>query len=186
MQSRGSSAVSRFALVFDSPFLFFGVVVGYVLLFILLPANGFWINDNGLKFIQLQAFQINRFTEFFVPWPGGELDPAFLSAPIKAPFGKIMDGRLYVSYPPLFALISALPYRLLGMRGLYLIPLMAVLLLFLTVQKLGETLGKDPAHASKSGKVALLLTALASPVLFYSFTFWEHTLALAFCCLSLK
>ena len=185
MSHQGLPSLVRPGRIFTPSLLFFLIVTGYGLLWTTLPVNGFWINDNGLKFIQLQAFQQNRFRAFYIPWQGEALDPDFQTAPIQAPFGKTLNGNLFVSYPPLFALISVLPYRLFGMSGLYLLPLLGAFLLFWTVQRLGETVCQNPARASGAGKTALLLVALASPVAFYSFTFWEHTLALAFCCQSL-
>jgi len=64
-----------------------------------------------------------------VPWPGREFDPALSFRPLGDPFGRVIDGRLFVSFPIAFALVTSVPYRVFGVGGLTLLPFLAGLLL---------------------------------------------------------
>ena len=75
------------------------VVTAYASTYLLLPNRGFWINDNGCKFIQVQGIIRSDYETFSIPWPGAELDPEFTFSPLRDPFGHVIDGRLYVQYP---------------------------------------------------------------------------------------
>ena len=88
-------------------------------MFACLAHVGFWINDNGLKFVQLQAIEASGYRDYSIPWPGQSIDPEFRLNPLQAPFGWNHEGRLYASYPPTFALLASLPHRVLGAPGLY-------------------------------------------------------------------
>jgi hypothetical protein len=132
--------------------------------------RAFWVIDNANKFLQMQAIVASGYRDFSIPWPGRDLDPGYRWNPIPAPFGVIEDGRLYSFYPPAFALLASLPYRLLGMRGLLALPLLSAVALFAAVARTSRTLGADP-HGQAT---AVLLTGLCTPVWFYSVVFWEH------------
>ncbi len=139
--------------------------------FLLLPHGGFWINDNGCKFIQMEGLIQGPDAGFAIPWPGEEIDPTYAYAPIGDPFAHLIAGRLYISFSPAFAWLSSLPYRLFGTSGLYLLPILGGLLTLPAVWRLagllpGRSLGQP---------LALIVVALGTPLWFYSFTFWEHT-----------
>jgi hypothetical protein len=156
------------------------VVLIYLVVFALLRHDGFWINDNGLKFLQVQAIEASHYRDYSLPWPGRAIDPGFEFTPLSRGFGWIVGGRLYASYSPVFALVSSVPHQLFGFPGLYLLPLAGTLAVLLAVRRLAALLSPDLELAGAAGKIAVVLTALAGPVWFYSFTFWEHTPALAF------
>jgi hypothetical protein len=154
--------------------------VALVYLTILLLLNdGFWINDNGVKFLQVRAIESSHFQSDSLPWPGEQLDPNFDFRPLRPPFSQVSDGRLYASYPPLFALLATVPHLLLGFPGLYVLPLLGTLATLAAVARLGIVLSSNRRSARRTANIAVLLTGFASPVWFYSFTFWEHTPALA-------
>ena len=152
-------------------------VVGaaYVLSFVLIPSNGFWINDNGCKFIQLQGMIRTGYKDFSIPWPGRDLDPSFSCNPLPQPFGHVVDGKLYGTYSPVFALISSVPYRVFGSIGLYVIPLLAGLLTLPGVWMLAGRLSSAPSARQSAQPLAICIVGLATPIWFYSLTFWEHT-----------
>jgi hypothetical protein len=161
-----------------SPLLWIAVI--YLAVFALLRHDGFWINDNGLKFLQVQAIEASHYGDYSLPWPGRAIDPGFEFTPLSPGFGWIVGDRLYASYSPVFALVSSIPHQLFGFPGLVLLPLAGTLAVLLAVRRLAALLSPDLELAAAAGKIAVVLTALAGPVWFYSFTFWEHTPALAF------
>jgi hypothetical protein len=146
----------------------------YSLAFSLLPGKGFWINDNGCKFVQLQGIIKSHYRDFSIPWPGRDRDPLFAYNPIPSPFGHVVQGRLYGTFSPVFPLLSSFPYRLLGFAGLYLIPLAGGLLTLPAVWRLTDILADDPAARRIAQPLAVFLVGLGTPLWFYSMTFWEH------------
>lgn len=150
------------------------VVAGiYLCSFLLLPSAGFWINDNGSKFIQLRAIVAGGYRDYSIALPGRAVDPDLEYNPLLPPSFHVQGKKLYCQYSLAFALLSSFPQRLFGQRGLYFLPLLASLLMLAGCGRLARLLGGD-ATASAA---AVLLAGLATPTWFYSQTFWEHTSA---------
>src|SRR5262245_59001503 len=82
------------------------VVAVWATSFALLPWDGFWINDNGCKFIQMEGLVRSGYSDFAMPWPGRALDPNFEFRPLREPFAQLEGGRLFVIYSIPFALLS--------------------------------------------------------------------------------
>jgi hypothetical protein len=135
-----------------------------------LEPGGFWIIDNAHKFLQLEAVLAGGYTDYTIPWPGAALDPTYAWNPLPAPFSRVEDGALHSFYPPFFATLSTLPYRLFGMRGLLLLPFAATLACLAALARLAARLGLGPG--GRAG--ALLLAGLCTPLWFYALVFWEH------------
>lgn len=154
------------------------IFVVYLATFLILPRDGFWINDNGCKFIQLQALVETGYTDSSIPWPGQALDPSFSCNPLPSPFGHVIDGRLYGTYSPIFPLLSSFPYRLWGFGGLYVLPLLGGLLTLPAVWSLTGFLTTSSSSRRIAQPLSLLVAALGTPMWFYSLTFWEHTPAI--------
>jgi hypothetical protein len=146
-------------------------VLAYALTLWLLPRGGFWIVDEGCKLIQTEGIVRNGYRGLSVPWPGLSIDPDLLFNPLPIPFGFVRDGSIFAVFSSVFALMSAAPYQLLGATGLYLIPLASGLLVLPAVWMLAGSLPSPRVGQP----LALLLTALGTPVWFYSETLWEHT-----------
>ena len=89
------------------------VLVGYLVTFLWLPHDGFWITDNEAKFIQVQGLLRTNYRDFSIPWPGQELDPEFAFNPLRDPFSHIVNGRMYGFNPPAFLVISKDTFSLL-------------------------------------------------------------------------
>lgn len=155
----------------------------YALTVWFLPRGGFWINDCGLKFLQVQAMIAQGPWDPSIPWPGAALDPDFEYAPIQPPFAYVLNGKLFAQYPPVFAMLSTIPYRIFGLIGLYLLPLLGGLATLEAVRRLAGTLALEDSGDSSVKRptecLAVLIVGLATPVWFYSATFWEHTPSVA-------
>jgi hypothetical protein len=80
-----------------------------------------------------------------------------------------------------FPLASAAPFALFGFRGLYLLPLLSTWVLWLTVWRVARARAWTPVETA----LVLAVVIFASPVTFYSATFWEHNLAIALALLGL-
>jgi len=147
------------------------VAIAYLGTLLMLPLDGFWILDQGGKFVQMQAAIRNNYGSVAVPWPGLGLDPKVDFNPMPFPFSVVQDGKLYSIFCPVFAIVSSVPYRLFGIPGLYVLPALCGLGSLLGLIPLGKWLGVDPQFRL----AAVLAAGLATPVWFYSAVFWEHT-----------
>jgi len=134
----------------------------------LMPPDGFWINDNGCKFIQMKGLILTGYRDLSIPWPGRDLDPDYILNPLPRPFGELLEGRLYGFYSHPFAFLSSFPYRLLGTHGLYVIPFVSGFFLLLAVRSLAGFLPGRPRS------LAIGIVGLCTPVWFYAVDFWEH------------
>ncbi len=169
-----SATTSRKATV--KPAVTSAVVLGaiYVATLLILPRDGFWINDNGCKFIQLQGLIKTGYKDFSIPWPGQSVDPAYTCNPLPPPFGHVIDGKLYATFSPVFPLLSSFFYRLLGNAGLYILPLLGGLLTLPAVWLLAGRLSAGSSARRLAQPLAVFVVGLCTPLWFYSATFWEH------------
>ena len=138
---------------------------------LLLPAGGFWINDNASKFLQMRSIIAGHYRDYAITLPGREVDPDLLFNPLTPPYFHVSGKTVYSQYSLVFALLSSLPYRALGHRGLYLLPVLSSLFMLAGCARIAVLLGAD----KRATGVIVALAALATPVWFYSLTFWEHT-----------
>jgi hypothetical protein len=150
------------------------ILAVYLATFHLLPHEGFWINDNGCKFIQLQGLIRTGYSDFSIPWPGNDLDPSFSYNPLPSPFGHVIDGRLYATFSPVFPLLSSVGYRVWGFAGLYILPFVGGLLTLPAVWSLTALLVATGPARRLAQPLSILIVALCTPMWFYSVTFWEH------------
>ncbi|HEU4522015.1 MAG TPA: hypothetical protein VFT12_08435 [Thermoanaerobaculia bacterium] len=132
----------------------------------------FWTTDGGNRFVQVQ--QIARTGELTIDYPGRFIDPAFMVAPTGGHHFLVQDNRLHSFYSTTFALLVAPLYRLFGLAGLYIVPVLAMLLTIPLFVRLSRELGVTQWTA-----VAAIALVFATPLFFYTVSFWEHTLALA-------
>ena len=135
-----------------------------------LEKRAFWVVDNASKFLQVEAILASGYRDTSIAWPGREIDPEYRWSPLPHGFGVVRGDRLYSVFPPAFAVLSSLPYRLLGMPGLYLLPFAAGVALLAGVAAAARALGAD----ARGQAAAVLLAGLCTPIWFYSAVFWEH------------
>jgi hypothetical protein len=159
------------------------VALLYVAAFIWMPNEGFWINDNGLKFIQVDGLVRSGFTSLAIDWPGRAFDPGLEFGPLTKGFMVETGGALYAAYSPIFALLSAPLYLVAGSAGLYVLPLLGALAALLAVRRLAAIVAPVETR-EQTQALAVLFAGLLTPLWFYSLTFWEHTPAVACSCWS--
>ena len=163
-------------------FCWFGALCAlFAAVWLRMPARTFYSPDEGAKYLQMQGTGSNPFRPCRLFYPGIGKDPDMFYYPARVemamgiahiyPFADA-DGQVHTNWLPWFPFASKPFFAWLGPKGLHLIPLLAGLFaLWLTGAVAGIL---DPG----ARRPTLLAFALASPILFYCVTFWEHTLAL--------
>jgi hypothetical protein len=136
----------------------------------LLPKEVFWITDGGNRCIQVQSFA--RLAAPEIAYPARHLDPELRFFPWGGHHFQTVGGRIVSFYPPYFALLSLPGYRLRGLAGLYVLPLAAAIATLLLFPLLLAETGLTAVRAAATAGLGL-----ATPLLFYGLTFWEHSLA---------
>jgi hypothetical protein len=141
----------------------------------LIPVQGFWCVDCGLRFLELvNIVDRHHFGGFWLDYPLAGIDPHFA----LRPFGRVQTfvhaGRLYGQYPPWFVYATAPFYAWLGMAGLRVLPLVAALAL------LGAVAGLARQCGFRNLWMPACVVLFATPILPYAYIFWDIVPALAF------
>ena len=127
-----------------------------------------WSPDSGARLIQVQSVA-DHWSEWSIPYPAEALDPAHENSPLVF-YEYRHEGRSYIVYSFLFALISAVFLDAFGFLGLALTPILGGLGTSLAVFGLSRQL------RFRFPLAPMVLVALATPVGLYSLVFWEHSL----------
>jgi len=143
------------------------------LAFGVLPPGGYWMPDTGVKRIQAANVRFNPAPDLTIDYPGQWLDPDFKFLPFAHNFYFIWQGRVHFSQPFYVAFMGRPFIRLMGDYGERVVPLLAGLVSVYLTGRLAQILGVRPVWPS------VLLAGFATPLIFYSLSFWEHTLAAA-------
>src|SRR5262245_261133 len=100
--------------------------------------------------------------------------------PYVDPMVELHEGHGDVLQSPLFPVISAPAIAALGLRGAYVLPVIA----FVALLPLLDVIRR---HATPDSSFTLLawIGIAANPLFFYSLEFWEHSVAVAFIAASL-
>ena len=147
----------------------FVIAVMLIGVYFALPPIGIYTEDGGAKYIQMKSFCMNQWKSIEIPYPAKAIDPDIRWMGRQKNF-IVRDGKLFCSYQPAFTFLSSLFFPFLGTRVIYFLPLVTF---FLSIIFLLKTL---QIVMPKNRLFFLLLFAytLASPVMIYSITFWEH------------
>ena len=144
--------------------------VGIVSLAVSLPPDGFFSGDSGLKLIAALNAIDHPLRPFALDLPEIAGRPARYVDTMVV----VHDDHGHVIQSPLFPVISAPLIANLGLRGAYVLPALAfvVLLPLLNVMR---------SHAAPRTSIGVLacIAVGANPMLFYSLEFWEHAPAVA-------
>jgi hypothetical protein len=138
------------------------------------PGDTVWIVDCGNKALQARRLLETGFGSLSFEHPARHLDPEGLAFPIPEPFA-VARGEGYVShYPPAYAALAAPFLAALGPPGLRVpAALGAAACAMLFALWVGPALGRGWAAAGG------LWLVLATPLVFYGVTIWEHILSVA-------
>jgi hypothetical protein len=134
------------------------------------PIDGFWAVDQGVRLEQVQSLLENHFRSLATLYPGDVIDPLHHFTPLLGQY-LYRNGQSYAMFSAVSAVVNAALFHLLGTAGLYVLPIGSTILLLLLADRLmGDAL--EPAWRC----AVVLGLGLATPLLFYSLTFWDHTL----------
>ena len=138
------------------------------------PSGVFWSLDEGGKYLYIQSTLKTGSAVTPMIYPGRSVDPELRFAPL---YWRVqVADQVYSWWPVAFPLLTLPLYLLLGWTGLYVIPAVSgaacALLSGLIVR---QVCPQNPMLAWG----AMLISGVATPVLFYSTTFWEHAPAAA-------
>ena len=152
-----------------------GLVTGVYLwlAFGVLPAGGYWSIDNGYKRIQADNIRFTPWLDLAIRYPGQALDPTFQYLPFGPSFHYKWRGQIHLSQPAAIAILGKPFIMMLGDRGELVVPVFAGLTSLWLLAGLMQALELGPPWGG------ILLAGLATPMIFYSLNFWEHTLAVA-------
>ncbi len=147
------------------------VVVATALLIVIstLPTVGLFSADSGPKYWQTVAFAEGKGLPRVFEYPARTIDPDFRQIPA---FTAPLDEGLASIYPVLFPLLSSVPLQVVGDRGIRWVPWLAGVLAAWCV---GVAASRIRGQAVTGWVAASALAA--TPLAFYSATFWEHSLA---------
>ncbi len=145
-----------------------------LLLQALVPPGTFVNGDAGLKYLltrQLAAGELHADLRLPGPEWARRLWEDEQLYPIAYPSVVVHEGRRYALFGLALPALSAPLLRLFGFRGLLLLPLLGCWAIWAFSLQACRALRLGGA----AGALTLGALALASPLTFYSATFWEHT-----------
>ncbi len=157
------------------PLLAEGVVCAvYVATLSTLQPSVFWSPDEGAKFIQMHSRLVNTAPAHRIAYGAVSSDPFFAFYPAAPIYPQpLWPSGVRNHWPALFPALSLPFFKMLGIWGLYAIPLSGGILVAFLAGVLARRL--EPGAAVP----AILLAGLASPLFFHSTLFLEHSLACA-------
>ncbi len=137
-----------------------------------LPLHSFWIIDCASKGLLAERIAETEFERLDFEYHAKPVDPNFKFFPkhLAVPLGQGYTS----TYPPAYSMLAACCYSLVGSPGLRVpaalgVSLSAAFLVVLLVPSIGTA----------AGVIAGLVLGLATPLLFYGVTVWEHSLVVA-------
>ncbi len=146
----------------------------YIAAFSTLAPSVFWSPDEGAKFIQMRSLFHSGDASGHPAYAGKAGDPLYVFYPPGHIYPRpVWPAGTRRNWPDTFPALSLPLFRMFGTAGLYVIPLGCGVLTAAFAGLLARRLAPSAAIPG------VLLAGLASPLLFLSMLFMEHTLAAA-------
>ncbi|MBM3329099.1 MAG: hypothetical protein FJY67_06450 [Calditrichaeota bacterium] len=149
----------------------------FLLLWLALPKGAFWGIDSGLKYAGSAAFAQSG--SIALPYDGATFDALGKHRPIPLPFSVMEDGKMIPTFPVLFMVLGGVLHFFLGRIGPFLLPLIGGWLMLVAAWILWQR-----QRTEHDGRLYLVLVGAGSPLLFYSLSLWEYSIAAALVTLS--
>lgn len=155
------------------PLLFWGLLALLIALAGSRLSRGLpWGIDDGVKRLMARKWASSAATTVILGQAeSDELDRRFF--PIPPPYAAETATGFRAIFPTLFPVLGGVFYRMIGPFGFYLLPSLSLCLLLLLFTRFLQ-------KHNPTTMVAWATLILASSLLFYGLTFWEHPLALLF------
>ena len=145
------------------------VIVFIVLLglFIYLPPLSLYSDEEGIDYVQMKNFYLNR--SLSISYPGESL--GLVPGHITGDQGYLIqkEGRIYCTLQPLLPYLSSLFYPIFGDRVTHFLPFLTFFLSLVVLSMILRLLVRE----ERVYWMLFLGFLLGSPLLFYTFTFWE-------------
>lgn len=129
----------------------------------------FFSADAGVKFLAAQSI-VRHWTDPSIPYPFATADPA---GRYVLPLTDWISGRDYAGYSLIFEYMTAGFVALFGAAGTVFPPIAGTICLLFAQLQLANLAGV------RNRRPLLVATVVATPVVFYSLTLWEHTWGVA-------
>jgi hypothetical protein len=133
------------------------------------PPDGFFSSDQGPKYLQARAFALQGPFRPGIDVASRDVDPGFRYQILLESHG----GQLVGVFSWLLPMLTAPFLAMLGFRGLYVVPALSVVVLFLAAAAFGRRL------SGGDGLWTAWIVVLSAPVVFYGGELWEHAPAAA-------
>lgn len=133
----------------------------------------FFASDNGLRYLQVRELVDQRWHTLAIDYPLRTADSGLEHIPYYSAYLIIKD-EIFLATSPFFPLIASFLYALVGKPGLALLPAAGAVFAALALYWLAR-LARVP-----NTRWLLWGAVLATPLLFYTLTFWDMTLGTAF------
>jgi hypothetical protein len=155
----------------------------YIAALVAMPPEGLTHHDTGAKYLQVRNLRLTPSgLDWSINYPARSLDPGLKFVPFHPRQHEIdSNGRIHLQWPIFLGLLTRIPWKVMGLWGLYLVPLLAGLGTLWTSYRLALAVGVP----RKVAWLAVPLVGLATPVSIYSLLFFEHTLVSMLVTLSL-
>jgi hypothetical protein len=135
----------------------------------------FFSSDGGMKYLMVKQISEGKGFKYLhtdqPAWVQSIWNEGFF--PFGPPFIYPSASGFLFSFPPAFPWISAFSFHYLGYTGLYLLPFLSTIGLWISLVYVLKR------YHLENGKIALTLLVLVfcSPLTIYGASFWEHTTA---------
>ena len=159
-----------------------GIAAALALVTVTVQPGVYFSGDGGLKALATRMHAEGRAAALAFPappWARGAWDRGLF--PFGPPFAYPVEGRPILAFPPLYSVLAAPFYAAFGEPGLYVLSLAGFAACLLAL----AWLSRQQGYTASGTAIAILATALASPLLPYAAIFWEHAPATALAALAL-
>ncbi len=154
-------------------FLVLVLALGYLAYLVsTVPRGVFYSADAGVKYMvvkQLTEGYGFKYLHLAQPsWVQSIWQAGYF--PLRPPFVYPSSGGYLFVFPPAFQIASAFLYADVGYPGLYILPVLSIVALWVFMILLLRRLGIAPGRIA----LALFLLAFCSPLTLYGAMYWEH------------
>lgn len=136
----------------------------------------FYSGDAGLKYLVIKQFITTGEYKTLHAEQAGWVNRLWSQGyyPFKSPFVYDTPQGRMVAFPPFFQWLNAPLYNWFGYRGMYVVPALSLVLLWVCFIQLLQRIRMQPQHTA----TGIFLLAFCSPLTMYGAMYWEHCTAL--------
>ncbi|MEJ2747317.1 MAG: hypothetical protein P8183_05320, partial [Anaerolineae bacterium] len=139
---------------------------------VLTATRTFFTVDTALRFLQVRSLIAQDWHTLAAIYPARFADPNLQFVPYYYGYG-VVRGDIYLAISPFFPWFSSYLYVWLGQLGLVILPALGGVLTAVAIYKLGQLTG------IRHARWLFWSTVFATPLLFYSLEFWDHSIGTA-------